>query len=102
MKEKTNEFIDDLLKCFELDERITKLKNKKVKLLSNKELMNKIDKLKILDIYSDEYKTLKQELFNNPDFVEFKHLENELNLLILEINQRLNKLVDERGCNVCE
>lgn len=100
MEEKTNELIDNLLKCFEFDERIIALKNYKSKILSNKELIDKIGKLKTLDIYSSEYKNLKQELFKNPDFVEFKHLENELNLLILSINQKLSKLVDERGCNI--
>lgn len=102
MKEKTNEFLNDLLKCFELDERITMLKNKKQILLSDKNLINNIKKLKKLDIYSDEYKKTKQDLFKNPDFVAFKQLENELNLLILEINKKLNKLTDERGYNICE
>lgn len=99
MKEETNKFIDELLETLEFDERIARLKNKKQILLSNKELMKNIEKLKSLDIYSDEYKNLKQELFKNFDFVEFKQLENEINLLIMEINQRLNNLTDERGCN---
>ena len=102
MKEKTNEFMIDLLKTLELDERITYLKNQKQHLLSNKTLMDKINKLKTLDIYSNEYKELKKDLFNDSGFVEYKKVENELNLLILEINQRLNKLTDERGSNICE
>ena len=98
MKEKTNEFIDDLIKTFELDERIINLKNEKEKLLSNKEFIEKLDKLKTLDIYSNEYKVLKKELFKEPDFVLYKQLENEINLLILEINQKLNTLTDKKGC----
>lgn len=98
MKEKTNEFIDDLIKSFELDERITNLKNEKEKLLSNKDFIKKLEKLKILNIYSNEYKELKKELFKNPNFVLYKQLENEINLLILEINQKLNTLTDKRGC----
>ena len=98
MKEKTNEFIDDLIKTFELDERITKLKNEKAKLLSNKEFIEKVNKLKSLDIYSNEYKEIKKELFKNSDFVSYKQLENEINLLILEINQKLNTLTDKKGC----
>lgn len=101
MKDETNKFIDELLKVLEFDERVTYLKNKKEILLSNKELISKINKLKTLDIYSSEYKNLKQELFKNPDFVEFKQVENEINLLILEINKKLNNLTDERGYN-CE
>lgn len=98
MKEKTNEFIDDLIKTFELDERITNLKNEKEKLLSNKKFIEKIERLKTLDIYSNEYKKLKKELFEDSDFVLYKQLENEINLLILEINQKLNTLTDKKGC----
>ena len=98
MKEKTNGFIDDLIKTFELDERITNLKNEKEKLLSNKRFIEKIERLKTLDIYSNEYKELKKELFEDSDFVLYKQLENEISLLILEINQKLNTLTDKKGC----
>lgn len=90
--------LDELLKILDQDSRILELKKYKEKLLENTELLNKINKLQQLDIYSNEYKTLKSELFQNPDFVEFKHLENEINLLILGINQKLKPLTNERGC----
>lgn len=99
MKEKTNEFIYDLIKTLELDERITTLKNVKQQLLSSQEFMKKIEKLKTLDIYSSRYTELKKELFNDPHFGTYKQLENELNLLIMEINQKLSKLTDERRCS---
>lgn len=99
MKEKTNEFINDLIKTLELDEKITTLKKEKQQLLSNQEFIKKIEKLKTLDIYSNEYKELKQELFNDSHFRTYKQLENELNLLIMEINQKLKQLTEERGCN---
>jgi len=98
MKEKTNEFVDDLIKTFELDERITNLKNEKKSLLSNKEFLEKIERLKTLDIYSNEYKELKKDLFKDQHFVTYKQIENELNLLILDINQKLNTLTDKKGC----
>lgn len=91
--------IDELLKILDEDSRIIKLKKVKEKLLKNEELLTKIQKLQQLDIYSNEYKELKKELFENKDFVEFKHLENEINLLIMEINQKLKPLTNERGCN---
>jgi len=97
--EKLENEIDELLKILDQDPRIIKLKKKKEKLLKNEDLLNKIQKLQQLDIYSNEYKNLKQELFKNKDFVEFKHLENEINLLIMEINQKLKPLTNERGCN---
>ena len=51
------------------------------------------------DVDSDEYKELKKELFLNQDYVEYQHLENEIHLLILEMNQRLKKLTSERKCH---
>lgn len=102
MKEKTNEFLDDIIKAFELDERITTLKNLKQKILSNSDFTKKLERLKKLDIYTNEYKELKKELFKDNNFILYKQTENELNLLIMEINQKLKSLTDERGCNICE
>lgn len=102
MREKTNQFLDDLIKTFELDERITMLKNTKQKILSNPDFIKKIERLRSLGIYSNEYKDLKKELFEDSNFVLYKQLENELNLLIMEINQKLKNLTDERGYNICE
>lgn len=91
--------LNELLKILTQDSRVIEIKKYKQKLLVNDELLNKINKLQQLNIYSNEYKELKKELFKNPDFIEFKHLENEINLLILQINQKLKSLTDERGCN---
>ena len=88
----------ELMEILERDERITYLKNRKAELLNDKDFMTKINKLKSLDKYSNEYIKLKIELFNNPTFIEFKQLENEINILIMEINQRLKTLTDDRGC----
>lgn len=91
--------IEELLELLENDSRIQELKKVKEKLLSNDIFLEHMRKLQSLDIYSDKYKELKLELFKNKDFVEFKHLENDINILILAINQKLKKLVSERGCN---
>lgn len=91
--------IEELLEILENDKIVLDLKKCKQKLLNNQDFLDKIKKLQQLDIYSDEYKNLKIELFKNPDFIEFKHLENEINLLILEINQKLKTLTNERSCH---
>lgn len=88
----------ELIEILERDERITYLKNKKAELLNDNDFMSKVNKLRNLDKYSNEYIELKVELFKNPTFIEFKRLENEINILIMEINQRLKTLTDERGC----
>ena len=99
MKEELNKKIDNLINLLDSDSRIIKLVNEKNKLLNNKELLDNINKLKRLDKYSDEYKILKNKLFNDYDFVSFKELENEINFLILQINTKLKELTNERRCN---
>lgn len=99
MKEKMNEMIDTILSILDRDERITSLKRQKQKLMQDEYLLTQLQKLRALDSYSDEYKKLKQQLFQNPDFVKFKQLENEIDFLILEINQKLKSLTEERSCN---
>ena len=70
-----------------------------LELNNDKSLMSKIESLKNLDQYSTKYKDIKLDLFKDPKFAEYKELENEINILILEINQKLKTLTDERGCH---
>ena len=93
------EKMEELLKLLDNDERVIKLKKLKKKLFLDLELLDKVSRLQRLDIYSDQYKELKKELFLNQDYVEYQHLENEIQLLILEMNQRLKKLTNERKCH---
>ncbi len=99
MKEELNLKIDKLIEVLDNDSRFQKLVSIKEKLLNDSEILAKIDKLKELDIYSNEYKSLKKELFEDKDFVAYKELENEIDFLILEINKKLRVLTDERRCN---
>ena len=96
---KINNKVDELINILNNDSRIKRLYELKVELNNDKSLMSKIESLKILDQYSTEYKDIKLDLFKNPKFVEYKELENEINILILEINQKLKTLTDERGCH---
>ena len=91
--------LDELIEILNQDSRIVEVQNYKQKLLEKQDLLKMIEKLQQLDIYSTEYKELKIELFQDSDFVAFKHYENEINLLIMQINHKLGLLVDERGCN---
>ena len=99
MREEIEIKLDNLISLLDKDSRIIDINKLKDNLTNNKELIDKIDKLKSLDIYSDEYKSLKKELFENKDFVDFKELEVEINYLILEINSKLKELTNERICN---
>ena len=96
---KINNKVDELINILNNDSRIKRLYELKVELNNDKSLMSKIESLKILDQYSTECKDIKLDLFKNPKFVEYKELENEINILILEINQKLKTLTDERSCH---
>ena len=96
---KINNKVEELINILNNDSRIKRLYELKVELNNDKSLKSKIESLKILDQYSTEYKDIKLDLFKNPKFVEYKELENEINILILEINQKLKILTDERSCH---
>ena len=68
-------------------------------MINNKELLDKINKLKDLDKYSSEYIELKKELFLDNDFTCFKEKEAEIDYLILEINSKLKELTNKGMCN---
>lgn len=98
MKEVMNEKLDNLIEELENTSLMKRFVFLKEKVESNAQILEKINKLHSLDIYSSEYSCIKKELFENQEFVEFKELENEVNYLILAINQRLNKLIENKGC----
>lgn len=67
------------------------------KIKDNKELVDKIKKYNIN--HSEE---LKKEIFSYEEIVSYKHLETEVNFLILEIRKELKKIVGKGGCANCE
>lgn len=69
--------------------------------LNLKEVLNKVKKDKELVKLLEEYNTypkedIKNEIIKNKTFQEFKIKETELNLFIMEINQKL-KTISKKG-----
>ena len=93
--------IDDLINIFDTSKELKKLKELKDKIYQNQELKQKLERFnKIKDnSYSNEYITLKKEILNISEIKEYKMIENELLLLTLSINQKLNTLTRKKGCN---
>lgn len=98
MREELDKKIDNLILLLDNDPRLVEISSIKENIVNNKDIIDKINKLKELDKYSLEYKELKNELFLDKEFVRFKELENEIDFLILEINSKLNTLTNERRC----
>lgn len=90
------EKIDEIMEALEQDADIKKMKELKHHILANSHLMNKIEKVKRMSSYSDEYVKLKKEIMENEDFKEYKRIEKKLNQIVNIINKRLNDLVKEQ------
>lgn len=98
MEEDINIKISELIELLNNDIRIKKLSTLKEELKKDDSLIRKIELLKKMNEYTNEYQNLKKKIFKNNKFVEYKELENEINFLILEINQKLKKLTNKKGC----
>lgn len=91
-----------------LIEKIDKLKeelNKKEEIIKIKELNNKIRKDHELVKLLDEYKyypneKIKEKIINNKLFKEYKENETDINILILQINKKLNEIKDKGSCDL--
>lgn len=93
--EKLYEKIDKLKEELSKTDQVRKIKelNKKVK--SNQELQDKINTYhKTFD------ENIKKEIYQNCLFKEYKQSETELNILILEINNKLKKITNKGKCNL--
>ena len=96
MKE-LEEKVEELKKELEKDKRVKKIKELNKKLKKDQELLG------LLERYHQGEINLKGEILKNKLFQEYKVEETELNLLILEINQRLKKIQKKKGiCHKCE
>lgn len=90
--------LDEITAIIKKDSDLKKLKKLEKEIESNKELMLKIENIKKMDKYSDEYLNIKKEILKNSSFIEYKRIENDLFFLIQEINRKLNSLKEKSGC----
>lgn len=86
------DLLDEITDSINEDSLIKEYRIKKKEVLEDSELTSKIGALKKLDIYSNEYKKLKEEITSNKKFSKYKELEAEVYLLLLTINKKLNRL----------
>lgn len=90
----------------ELIEKVNELKEelnntKEVKDLKkiNNEIMKDKSLLEDIKRYNEtQDEKIKERIINNKLFREYKHNENEVNFLILEINKKLKEINGSRSC----
>ncbi len=90
--------LDEITSIIENDIDLLRMKELKKEILNNKGLMTKINTIKEMSTYNDEYLKLKKEILNNNNFEEFKKIENDTFLFIQSINKKLNSLREKSEC----
>ena len=93
--------IDELINIFEESNEIKRIDELKQEIYQDSNIKKDIDTFnKIKDNpYSSELIGIRKRLLNNPTIKEYKQIENELLLITLSINQKLNNLISKKGCN---
>lgn len=90
----------------ELIEKVENLKDSldtcdKVKRIKsiNSEIMKDKDLLELIKKYNETLdESIKKEIINHKLFLDYKHEETELNLLIMDINSRLKEINSKGKC----
>lgn len=92
--------LDQLILIFENSKEIKILNTLKKEIYENKEIKEKIEEFNLIrnDYYNSNYVALKKEILDIEIIKEYKEIENDLFLLTLEINKKLNNLIDKKGC----
>lgn len=98
MNEEIINKLDEITNIIDKDKELNELKELKKEILNDKELLDKIDKLKKLDSYDKNYLNLKNEILNDKKYKRFVELENKLFFDIKDINFHLNSLIEKSGC----
>ena len=84
------EKVDKLIKSIDESNTIKDIRESIHAIKENHELMDKLTK------YNETYdENLKKEILEYKEMINYRHNENELNYLILEINKRLKEITNE-------
>ena len=98
MNKEIIEKLDEITNIIDNDKDIKEYKELEKRILNNKELLKKIDKLKSINSYGNDYIELKKEILSNKDYSRYLELEKKLFFDIKDINNRLNCLLEKSGC----
>jgi cell fate (sporulation/competence/biofilm development) regulator YlbF (YheA/YmcA/DUF963 family) len=93
--------LDELINIFENSDELKELSKLKKDILSDLEIQEKINRFNVIkdNIYSSEVIEIRKDLLENKKIKRYKELENNLLLLTMSINKKLNTLINKKGCN---
>ncbi len=87
--------LDEITSLIKNDSSFIRMKTLERKIEENKELIDKINRLKNMKDYDTGYLSLKKEVLNDNDFKEFKNLEKEWYFTVQLINKELKSLIEK-------
>lgn len=93
--EKLIEKVENLKTSLDNNEDVKKIKQLNKIINEDKEL------LKLLTEYTKtKSNQIKEKIISNPNFRKYKEQETNINIIILELNQRLKEIIDKGKCSV--
>ena len=94
------EKLDELCSAIDNDEKVNELLELKKQIYEDSELKEKLSKYRnSSNQYDTNFINLKSDIINNHLIKRYRKIENELYFLVLEINRKLNFLIDKKGCS---
>ena len=96
-----NDRLNNLLVEFDKSPLIKEINKLKKEIYKDNNLKNLLEDYKKIDnIYDSKLINIKKEIINNEKIKRFRTLQYELNLLITEINKKLNTLTGKKSCKI--
>lgn len=93
--------MDELFLLLEKDPHIARLQELSLMAAQDENLLRQKEKLRTLEVdkYSSAYREERIRFAASPLVKEYTRLENEIRFLLLEIDQKFQKLSGKRGCS---
>lgn len=98
MNKEINIELEELFKILDNSDFIKEIKRLKKIIDNDKDLISKIEKIKSLNKYDPLYKELRIDIYKNKYFKEYMDNYQKLNMLIMAMNNKFNKIYGGRSC----
>lgn len=87
--------VENLKQVLETNEKIQAIREINKKIKDNQELLSLLAEYK-----KTKSETVKRKIINNKLFEEYKERETDINIIILEINQKLKEISQKGSCSL--